>query len=52
MSASEMYFFNRDAIAECYFIGYQDREELDFRRGVLDNLGELQIVNGQIVPKE
>lgn len=52
MNAAEMYFFNRDVIAECYFVGFQDREELDFRHGVLDKLGALQVVNGQIVPKE
>lgn len=50
--SSGMYFFNRDAIAEYYFIGFQDREELELRHGVLDQLGELQVVDGQIVPKE
>ncbi len=47
-----MYFFNRDAIEEVYFIGFQDREEMDFRHGVLDQLGELKVDDGRIVSAE
>lgn len=47
-----MFFFNRDAIDTIYFVGFQDKEELDFRHEVLDRLGELEIKDGAIVPKE
>ena len=49
---SSMFFFNRDAIDTVYFLGFQDKDELDFRRNVLDKLGELEIKDGSIVPKE
>lgn len=49
---TSMFFFNRDAIDTVYFLGFQDKEELNFRKNVLDNLGELEIKNGSIVPKE
>ena len=49
---SAMFFFNRDAIDPVYFVGFQDKEELDFRHEVLDQLGELEIKDGAIVPKE
>ena len=49
---SAMFFFNRDAIETVYFIGFQDKEELDFRHNVLDKLGELEIKDGRIIPKE
>ena len=49
---SAMLFFNRDAIDTVYFVGFQDKEELDFRHEVLDQLGELEIKDGAIVPKE
>lgn len=52
IGSSEMYFFDRDAIEEVYFIGFQDSEELHFRRDVLNNLGELTVVDGQIVSKQ
>jgi hypothetical protein len=52
MDPSAMFFFNRDAIETVYFIGFQDREELEFRHQVLDQLGELEIRNGEIVLKE
>lgn len=51
-SSDDMYFFNRDAIEDVFFIGFQDQEEIQFRTGILDNLGELTVVNGQIVTKE
>lgn len=47
-----MFFFNRDAIQMVFFIGFQDQEELEFRRDVLGKLGELEIRDGQIVSKE
>ncbi len=46
------YFFNRDAIERVCFIGFQDEDELNFKSKVLSNLGELEIKDGQIVPKE
>ena len=49
---SSMFFFNRDAIDRVFFIGFQDVEELEFKAKVLANLGELEIRDGQIVPKE
>lgn len=49
---SSMFFFDRDAIEIVYFLGFQDKEELDFRASVLDNLGELEIKDGTIIPKE
>ncbi len=49
---SSMFFFNRDAIDTVYFIGFQDKDELNFRQNVLDKLGELEIKDGSIVPRE
>lgn len=48
----DMVFFNRDAIDIVFFVGFQDTEELEFRKTILDNLGELEVVDGVIVPKE
>jgi hypothetical protein len=48
---SDMFFFNRDSIELIYFIGFQDKEELDFRHNILDKLGELEVKDGTIVPK-
>lgn len=48
----QMFFFNHDAIEMVYFLGFQDKEELDFRQNVLGQLGELEIAEGQIVPKK
>ena len=47
----EMRFFNRNEVVEVFFIGFQDPDELYFRREVLDKLGELEVSEGQIVPK-
>lgn len=47
-----MIFFNRDAIDTIYFLGFQDAEELEFRTTILDNLGELEVRDGVIVPKD
>ncbi len=50
--SDNMYFFNRDVIEDIYFIGFQDKEELIFRHEMLDQLGELEVVDGHIVPKQ
>ena len=47
-----MFFFDRDAIETIFFIGFQDTEEFKFRKNILDNLGELEVKNGEIVVKE
>lgn len=47
-----MIFFNRESIDTVFFIGFQDSEELEFRTNILDNLGELEVKDGVIVPKE
>lgn len=52
IDSSGLYFFQRDAVEDVFFIGFQDKEEMEFRHGILDQLGELQVVDGQIVPKE
>ena len=46
----EMLFFNTDSIEMLYFVGFQDEQELTYRGDVLDQLGELAVVNGEIVP--
>lgn len=51
VDSSNLYFFNRDVIEECVFRGYEGDEELNFRANVLDKLGELEVVDGNIVPK-
>ena len=51
MSSDNMFFFDRDAIEHVFFIGFQDMEELNFRADVLDQLGELELRDGQIVEK-
>lgn len=52
VNPNNMFFFNRDAIETIFFIGLQDKEELDFRAAVLDQLGELEVRDGQIVAKK
>lgn len=52
VNPNNMFFFNRDAIETVFFIGLQDKEELDFRAAVLDQLGELEVRDGQIVAKK
>jgi hypothetical protein len=49
---SNMFFFNHDAIEKVFFIGFQDEEEILFNNGILRNLGELEIRDGQIVEVE
>ncbi len=45
-------FFDRDAIAQVLFIGFQDEEELIYRTQILDELGELTVQDGEIVSVE
>ena len=45
----KMLFFDREAIERILFIGFQDRQEIEYREQVLDRLGELKVVNGEIV---
>ena len=40
-----LYFFNRDAITTIFFIGLQDREEMEFRSEYLADLGELYVTD-------
>ncbi len=47
-----LFFFDRDAVEELLFVGFQDQQELAFRREILDNLGELKIVDGELVEVE
>ena len=44
-------FANREAVETVFFIGFQDKEELDWRANVLDKLGEVEVRAGKIVPK-
>ena len=48
----ELVFFDREAIDRVYFIGYQDEYELMYRTEVLDKLGELEVIDGEMVEKE
>ena len=47
---ADNYFFNRDAIAQVYHVGYIGDEEISFQQEVLADLGELHIVDGKIEP--
>lgn len=49
---SDLYFFNRIAIEECVHKGYEGEEEQAFRENVLGTLDEVEVINGQIVPKQ
>lgn len=50
--SENMIFFNRNDIERVFFLGFQDTEELQYRHELLDNLGELMVVDGQIVAKD
>lgn len=54
IDSTQLFFFNQDAIADVHFIGFQDREEIQFKKMVLAELdeGKLEVENGQIVLKE
>lgn len=47
-----MYFFDREAVETVFFLGFQDKEELDWRANVLDTLGEVEVRDGKIVRKQ
>lgn len=47
----QMFFFDRDAVDTVFFLGFQDKEELDFRSKVLGTLGQLEVRDGRILPK-
>lgn len=51
LDPEEMYFFDHGDIDTVYFMGFQDKEEFDFRTNVLEQLGELEISDGRIVRK-
>ena len=51
LNSKELFMFNNDNIQRLFFIGFQDGEELAFRSEVLGKLGELEIKDGSIVPK-
>ena len=51
LDPKSMFFFNRGDIETVSFRGYEDQEELDYRHEVLEQLGELEIRDGVIVPK-
>ena len=48
----DLLFFDRDAISQLYFVGFQDEIELTYRSEILDQLGELAVVNGELVTVE
>ena len=54
VDSSRLFFFEHDNIEEVYFIGFQDTEEIQFKKKVLAPLdeGELVIEDGQMVLKE
>ncbi|MCR4746520.1 MAG: DUF4176 domain-containing protein, partial [Lachnospiraceae bacterium] len=46
--ADSMFFFNRDAIDQVYFIGFQDAQEIQFKTEFLNKLGKVEVVNGEL----
>ncbi len=50
--ADSMFFFNRDAIEQVYFIGFQDAQEIQFKTEFLDKLGKVEVVNGELTEVE
>lgn len=52
MNPKDMLFFDHDAIEQVFYKGFEDEEELSFRQNVLGQLGELEVRDGKIVPKE
>lgn len=43
VDAGKMVFFDHDAIAQLFFVGMQDGEELAFREECLSKLGEVYV---------
>ena len=52
IGSDNLFFFNRDDIEVIFFIGFQDPEEFKFRSEILANLGDVEVKDGVIVPKE
>ena len=52
IDASDLYFFNRTAVDECVYKGFEGEEELAFREHVLGTLNEVEVIDGKIVPKQ
>ena len=52
LNSDGMFFFNRDAIEKVYFMGYQDEEEDALQHNVFEKLGDLVLVNGEIVERK
>lgn len=51
VSSKDLYFFNSDAVARIFFIGFQDPEEIAYEEEIA-KLGELEVVDGRIVEKK
>lgn len=52
LSPDSMFFFNRDAIDQVCFVGFQDEEEKELQQKVFANLGSLEVIDGQIVERK
>lgn len=52
VGSDSMFFFNHENIEKIFFLGFQDEEEMAFHANVLDQLGELELRDGEIVEKE
>lgn len=54
VDSSKLFFFEQDAVDAVYFIGFQDTEEINFKRNVLSKLdeGDVALENGQIVLRQ
>lgn len=52
MDVDNLYFFNREVVTECLHEGYKSKEENDFSNNVLGSLNNIDVVNGQIIPKK
>ena len=50
VDVDNLFFFNQDSIEAVFFIGFQDSEEIEFKKEVLSKLDEGKVVveNGQI----
>ncbi|MCR5128508.1 MAG: DUF4176 domain-containing protein [Lachnospiraceae bacterium] len=48
----DLLFFDKEDIAQVFFIGFQDETELIYRTQILDELGELTVEDGEIVSAE
>ena len=51
IDSNKLFFFNREDIEMVFFIGFQDPEEFKFRGEVLAKVGELEVKDGKVVPK-